>query len=286
MAPSDLEHGVLRALGPFILRRTKSEVARDLPERIEKTLMVRLSKTERKQYDELADYYKKRLLETRAISKRHKQAGGAGGQQTAEILVALLRLRQTACHMGLLDTEQRDAISAKFGVLLTHLTALHAEGHKALVFSQFTGLLELLMPHLDRAGIKYEHLDGSTRDRETRIDRFSNDPDVGVFLISLKAGGVGLNLVAAEYVFLLDPWWNPASEAQAIDRAHRIGQHKTVIAYRLLAEGTVEEKVAQLQDEKRAMALSLFGDETNFSARFTKQDLELLLGNTEPALHQ
>ncbi len=281
MAPSDIEHGVLRSLRPFILRRTKAEVARDLPDRIEKTLTVRLSKAERKQYDELAEYYRRRLLENRAINRRHKQRGSADGKQTAEVLVALLRLRQTACHCGLLDTEQRDLVSAKFDVLLTYLTALHAEGHKALVFSQFTELLQLLMPHLDRAGITYAHMDGSTRDREAQVDRFTNDPEVGVFLISLKAGGVGLNLVAAEYVFLLDPWWNPASEAQAIDRAHRIGQRRSVIAYRLLAENTVEEKVAQLQEEKRAMALSLFGDETNFSAKFTKEDLETLLGDWE-----
>lgn len=278
-----IEAGVLRFIQPFILRRTKADVAKELPERIEKTLEVQLSSSERKLYDELALYYRRRMAENRAINKRYKQLGsgaagnGQSGRQMADALEGLLRLRQAACHPGLLDEKRTAQSSSKFEVLLEQLHALRAEGHKALVFSQFTRLLELLKPHLETAGIGYAYLDGKTRDRASVVDTFSNDPDKHVFLISLKAGGVGLNLVAADYVFLLDPWWNPASEAQAIDRAHRIGQTRTVIAYRLLSANTVEGKVAELQDEKRELALSLFGDEESFSAKFTREDLERLL---------
>jgi superfamily II DNA or RNA helicase len=274
-----LERGVLQTLGPFILRRTKSEVARDLPARIEKTLHVRLSKPERKLYDELAVYYQRRIIENRLINKRLKQAAKKdSGRATAEALEALLRLRQAACHPALLDDAHKNETSAKFEVLLAQLEGLRAEGHKALVFSQFTKLLGLLVPHLEAAGFGFAYLDGKTNDREAEVQRFGQDPNLSVFLISLKAGGVGLNLVAADYVFLLDPWWNPASEAQAIDRAHRIGQTNTVIAYRLLSEDTVEQKVAALQGEKRALAQAMFDGKSAFSAKFTREDLETLLG--------
>src|SRR5262249_30514463 len=156
---------------------------------------------------------------------------------------ALLRLRQAACHPGLIDAKRRKESSAKLDTLIEQLTEVIEEGHKALVFSQFTSLLSIVRDRLDAAGVTYEYLDGKTRDRQTCVERFQNDPDCKLFLISLKAGGLGLNLTAAEYVFLLDPWWNPAVEAQAVDRAHRIGQTKNVFAYRLIARGTVEEKV-------------------------------------------
>jgi SNF2 family DNA or RNA helicase len=275
---SSLEAGVLKSIQPFILRRTKLEVARDLPERIEKTIDIELSRRERELYDDLASYYRRRLLEARAIDKHLKQRNNGGaGREMAEVLEGLLRLRQAACHPGLLDDSLNEHSSAKFEVLIARLLALRAEGHKALVFSQFVKLLALLEPHLRRAGLGYSYLDGKTRDREGAVDRFSRDPNVSVFLISLKAGGVGLNLVAADYVFLLDPWWNPAAEAQAIDRTHRIGQKRTVVAYRLLSRDTVEGKVAALQDEKRELSLALFGDTSNFSAKFSREDLEHML---------
>ena len=149
------------------------------------------------------------------------------------VLEALLRLRQAACHPGLIDPRHADEPSAKLDALLPQLAEVREEGHKALVFSQFTSLLALLRARLDAAGLTYEYLDGRTRDRQARVERFQTDPQCRLFLISLKAGGLGLNLTAADYVFLLDPWWNPAVEAQAIDRAHRIGQTRHVFAYRL-----------------------------------------------------
>jgi SNF2 family DNA or RNA helicase len=151
------------------------------------------------------------------------------------------------------------------------------EGHKTLVFSQFTGMLAILRQHLDREGVSYEYLDGKTRDRQSCVERLQTDPECKLFLISLKAGGVGLNLTAAQYVFLLDPWWNPAVEAQAIDRAHRIGQTNQVFAYRLIARGTVEEKVLELQNTKRDLADAIVGANEGLMRNLVSEDLELLL---------
>ena len=152
---------------------------------------------------------------------------------------------------GLIDKNKVGEPSAKIDTLMAQLEQVREEGHKALVFSQFTSLLAIVRDRLDRDKIAYAYLDGRTRDREARVEQFQNDPNLKLFLISLKAGGLGLNLYAAEYVYLLDPWWNPAVEAQAIDRAHRIGQTRQVFAYRLIARGTVEEKVLELQQNKR-----------------------------------
>jgi SNF2 family DNA or RNA helicase len=268
-----LQEVVLKSVRPFLLRRTKAEVAKELPDRIEKTLHVTQSPEERKLYRDLAEFYRRRILERRAAGSRD-----ANGKQTAEALEALLRLRQAACHPGLLDEARQSGSSSKLDLLLEQLRSVVAGGHKALVFSQFTQLLQLVAPRLAAAGLQYAYLDGQTRDREREVERFQTDESVSVFLVSLKAGGVGLNLLAAEYVFLLDPWWNPAAEAQAIDRAHRIGQTNTVIAYRLLTRDTVEEKVAALQEKKRELAAALFADGGQFSARFTREDLEELLG--------
>ena len=146
------------------------------------------------------------------------------------VLEALLRLRQAACHPGLLDRARRDEPSAKLDTLLPQLAQVGEKRHKALVFSQFTSLLGIVRSRLDRQGVRYEYLDGQTRDREARVERFRSDRDCLLFLVSLKAGGLGLNLTAAEYVFLLDPWWSPAVETQAIDRTHRIGQTRPVFA--------------------------------------------------------
>ena len=151
------------------------------------------------------------------------------------------------------------------------------EGHKVLVFSQFTSLLAIVRDRLDEQKTVYEYLDGKTRDRQERVERFQNDPDCKLFLISLKAGGLGLNLTAAEYVFLLDPWWNPAVEAQAIDRAHRIGQTRHVFAYRLIAKDTVEEKVLQLQQSKKDLAEAIITADNNLIRTLGREDLELLL---------
>ena len=157
------------------------------------------------------------------------------------------------------------------------LEELIEEGHKSLVFSQFTSLLAVVKQHLDRKHIRYAYLDGQTRKRKQVVEEFQNSPDVPVFLISLKAGGLGLNLTAAEYVFLLDPWWNPAVEAQAIDRAHRIGQDKPVVAYRLIARDTVEEKILELQAAKRDLAGSIITDENSVLQSLDAAQLESLL---------
>ncbi|HXD52016.1 MAG TPA: C-terminal helicase domain-containing protein, partial [Burkholderiales bacterium] len=181
------------------------------------------------------------------------------------------------CHAALVNPKWKGTPSAKFDALLPQLAEVRDEGHKVLVFSQFTSLLALVRERLDKAKIVYEYLDGRTRDRAARVARFQNDDGCKLFLISLKAGGLGLNLTAADYVFLLDPWWNPAVEAQAIDRAHRIGQTKNVFAYRLIARGTVEEKVLELQNSKRALADAIINADNSLIRTLAREDLELLL---------
>lgn len=275
-APTALDEsgrGILaKALRPFILRRTKEQVAKDLPEKVEQTIYCELDAPQRKLYNELRDHYRQSLLGTAgAIGKRGMN------RAKIQILEALLRLRQAACHPGLIDRNLATAPSAKLETLRAQLAEVVAEGHKVLVFSQFTSFLALVKTDLDAAGTVYEYLDGQTRDRQARVERFQTDADCKVFLISLKAGGVGLNLTAAEYVFLLDPWWNPAVEAQAVDRAHRIGQHRTVFAYRLIAKDTVEEKVLELQKAKRALADAILSEDNSVIASMRREDLEMLL---------
>ena len=160
---------------------------------------------------------------------------------------------------------------------MERLVEIIDEGHKVLVFSQFTSFLAIVRERLDQASMMYEYLDGKTRDRQAHVERFQNDPACKLFLVSLKAGGTGLNLTAADYVFLLDPWWNPAVEAQAIDRAHRIGQTRRVFAYRLIAKDTVEEKVLQLQKSKRDLAEAIITADNSLIGKLQKEDLELLL---------
>ena len=199
------------------------------------------------------------------------------GKSKMQVLEALLRLRQAASHVGLVDPSRGGEPSAKFDVLLSRLREIADEGHKALVFSQFTTLLGLLRGRLADEQITFEYLDGRTRDRAERVARFETDRNCPVFLISLKAGGVGLNLTAADYVFLLDPWWNPAVEAQAIDRAHRIGQTRHVFAYRLIARDTVEEKIAELQSSKKQLADALLDPNAGLLRTLQPEDLEWLL---------
>lgn len=264
-------HEVLaRALRPVILRRTKAAVAPELPERIETTLEVELEPKQREFYDSVRDRYRSSLftmLDRDGLQKSRMH-----------ILEALLRLRQAACHPVLADARRSTLPSAKLDALLPALAEISAEGNKALVFSQFTEFLALVRTALDEQGIAYEYLDGRTRDRQARVDRFQNDPDCPLFLVSLKAGGHGLNLTAADYVFLLDPWWNPAVEAQAIDRAHRIGRTRRVIATRLVARDTIEEKILQLQASKRALADAILTADKGVMASIGREELELLLG--------
>ena len=258
-----------RVLRPFILRRTKGQVAADLPAKTEQTLYCELDATQRKLYEELRDHYRQALLARVARDGMNKVK--------IQILEALLRLRQAAIHPGLIDKARIGKSSAKLESLLPQLREVLEEGHKALVFSQFTSMLSIVRSRLDDERIVYEYLDGRTRDRQARVDRFQNDPQCGLFLISLKAGGLGLNLTAADYVFLLDPWWNPAVEAQAVDRAHRIGQQRQVFAYRLIARDTVEERILELQESKRSLADAIINADNSLLRNLSREDLELLL---------
>jgi superfamily II DNA or RNA helicase len=260
---------IAQALRPFILRRTKEQVAQELPAKTEQTIYCELPPEQRRTYDELRDHYRESLL---------GRLDKLGLQKTRmHILEALLRLRQAACHPGLIDKVRKNERSGKIDALLPQVKEVLEEGHKALVFSQFTSLLSIVRTMLDGDNIEYEYLDGKTRDREARVRRFQEDPNCRLFLISLKAGGLGLNLTAAEYVFLLDPWWNPAVEAQAIDRSHRIGQTKHVFAYRLIAQNTVEEKVLELQKTKLELADAIINADNSLIAGLTREHLELLL---------
>jgi superfamily II DNA or RNA helicase len=258
-----------KAVRPFILRRTKEQVAPELPARSEQTLYCELEGPQRRVYDQLRAHYRRALLARVAKSGLNRSK--------IQVLEALLRLRQAACHPALLDQAHAGDPSAKLDLLLPRLAELVEEGHKALVFSQFTSFLAILRRHLDEQGLAFEYLDGRTRDRAARVERFQSDPGCRLFLISLKAGGLGLNLTGADYVFLLDPWWNPATEAQAIDRAHRIGQSRHVLAYRLIARDTVEEKVARLQESKRELADAILSENTGLIRDLKPEDLDWLL---------
>ncbi|MCP4205164.1 MAG: DEAD/DEAH box helicase family protein [bacterium] len=270
-APSklELEH-IAEDMRPFILRRTKAQVLPDLPPKTEQTLLCNLRQEQRELYDKVRASYQVNLLE------QVEEKGVSGS--AIQVLEALLRLRQIACHPGLVNPEWEEAGSAKLETLFDQVSEVLDEGHKVLVFSQFTKLLAYVRRHLDTNGASYAYLDGKTRDRGKVVERFQTDPDCNLFLVSLKAGGTGLNLTAAGYVFLLDPWWNPAVEAQAIDRTHRIGQTQPVFAYRMIARDTVEEKILDLQGSKRKLADAILEGGGGQSLRdLTADDLKMLL---------
>ncbi|MEZ0313810.1 MAG: DEAD/DEAH box helicase [Myxococcota bacterium] len=253
-------------VSPFVLRRLKREVAPELPPRTEVVLRCELSETERAIYDVI-----------RAASMRDvvdKLTGGQGNVMQA--LEALLRLRQVASHAALVPGGEAILHSAKVDLLLEKLDEAVADGHKALVFSQWTSLLDLVERPLNDALLPFTRLDGSTADRGAVVREFQNPDGPPIMLVSLKAGGTGLNLTAADHVFLLDPWWNPAVEDQAADRAHRIGQDKPVMVYRLVAKDTVEERMLDLQSRKRGLADAALGGGDS-ALRLTRDDLLDLL---------
>lgn len=264
--PKRLEQ-LAAAVRPMILRRTKENVLMELPEKNETTLYCELSAKQRKQYDELRQHYQQSLMK-RVADKGLKKS-------KIHVLEALLRLRQAACDTRLLD-RQKGVVGAKISMLMEQLDEVLGEGHKALVFSQFTSLLSLVKESLDARDYRYEYLDGQTRNRQECVDRFQNDGDCKLFLISLKAGGHGLNLTSADYVYIMDPWWNPAVEAQAVDRAHRMGQVKPVMAYRLIARDTVEEKIAELQESKRQLADAIISEQKSLISELSGDDLRWL----------
>jgi len=248
-ASSSVRDRLARRLRPVILRRLKSEVARDLPEKIEQVVFCDLKPKQREVYTKLLQESKTSLLEAE------------GGRKRMLALTALLRLRQTCCDLrllGLRDLAEEDA-SVKAEVLAELLEEALEGGHRVLVFSQFVEMLQLIVPQLAAKQIDFCYLDGQTRNRADVVKRFQTK-EVPVFLISLKAGGVGLNLTGADTVIHVDPWWNPAVEAQATDRAHRIGQDRVVTSYKLITRNTVEEKILSLQNRKRALTASLLGE--------------------------
>ena len=249
---------------PFVLRRMKRDVLPELPPRTDAVLHVELDERERAVYDTVRAAAQKDVAER--LSK--------GGSVLAA-LEALLRLRQAACHSSLVPGQSAES-SSKIERLVEALLEASADGHKALVFSQWTSLLDLVEPHLEQAGIRFTRLDGSTTDRAGVVAKLNAADGPSVMLISLKAGGTGLNLVAADHVFLLDPWWNPAVEDQAADRAHRIGQDRPVMVYRLVAKDTVEERILALQEKKRAIADVALGG-TDQAGGITRADLLALL---------
>lgn len=238
----------------FLLRRTKAQVAADLPPRSEEDVLVELEGTQRTLYE--AELKRARAALLRIGTPRQFD------QARFHILASLLRLRQICCHPALVDSVHRDAPSAKLDELADRLEELRAEGHQVLVFSQFVTMLELIRDRLVTLEIPHLMLTGKTEDRDALVREFQHDREKTVFLLSLKAAGFGLNLTAASYVVLFDPWWNPAVEAQAIDRTHRIGQTVPVNAYRLIARGTVEEKIRTLQREKAALAGAIVQEES------------------------
>jgi SNF2 family DNA or RNA helicase len=259
-----------RVLRPFILRRTKQQVLKELPAKTEQVLLCEMQGAQKRIYGELRRHYRS------SLAARIDRDGL--NRSKIHVLEALLRLRQAACHPGLIDRRHGDVESTKLETLLEQMREVVAEGHRALVFSQFVALLSILRERLDQESIAYEYLDGKTRKRAAAVRRFQAGDGAPLFLISLKAGGQGLNLTAADYTFILDPWWNPAVEAQAIDRTHRIGQTKPVFAYRLICKDTVEEKILELQRKKRRLAETLVGDENSLIKELSAEDLELLLG--------
>jgi SNF2 family DNA or RNA helicase len=241
------EEALLRIIQPFLLRRTKNEVAPELPPLSQETVYCDMSETQQKRYDEEKNKLRNSILINDNDLDAHKLA--------FLTLQGLTRLRLLANHPRLWE-EDYGGDSGKFEQVIMRLETLKSEHHKVLIFSSFVKHLRLLADHFDKEQWKYAWLSGSTAasSRESEIDQFSNNPEVSYFLISLKAGGVGLNLTAADYVFILDPWWNPASEMQALGRAHRIGQQKNVMVYRFISTGTIEEKIRNLQESKSKLA--------------------------------
>ncbi|HQR38982.1 MAG TPA: DEAD/DEAH box helicase, partial [Blastocatellia bacterium] len=266
----DAEARRRRRVFPFILRRMKQEVADDLPEKIEAVLHCELLPEQRALYRDVLALTRKKLFE---------QIDAQGMERShISILAALVKLRQVCCHPKLLKlpVEEEKLVSAKLDMLQEMVHELVSEGHRALIFSQFTEMLGIIREWLDEEQIEYEYLDGSTRDRAERVKRFNEDPTIPIFLISLKAGGTGLNLTGADYVILYDPWWNPAVEDQATDRAYRIGQTRNVFAYKLIAKGTVEDKLLELQSRKRDLVAGVLGAESSLGKTLTREDLEQL----------
>jgi len=253
---------------PFVLRRTKGEVAKDLPARIEEDLLVEMEGKQKLLYSAELKRARQELMKIKTGRQLDKDR--------FNVLTSLLRLRQICCHPGLVSEEHGYADSAKLEALTDLLEPILERGNKVLVFSQFVDMLERVERELDARDWTSFTLTGETEDRGELVEEFQSHEGAAVFLISLRAGGMGLNLTAASYVVLFDPWWNPAEENQAIDRTHRIGQTQQVIAYRLVAKNSIEEKIRQLQRAKGAMAGDILGEES-FAKALTLDDFKFLM---------
>ena len=259
-----------KLLFPFILRRTKEQVAKDLPEKTESILYCEMETEQRKIYDAYRNEYRSKILGT------IEEVGI--GQSQLTILQGLMKLRQICDSPFILnEAEKLPNHSIKLDELVRELEE-NMGNHKALVFSQFLGMLALIKEKLEELNIPFVYFDGSTSaaDREKAVQDFQNNEETRVFLISLKAGGVGLNLTAADYVYIVDPWWNPAVEQQAIDRTHRIGQTNNIFAYRMICKDTIEDKILQLQERKRSLARDLIADDNGFVKSLSREDVEYL----------
>jgi non-specific serine/threonine protein kinase len=239
-------------------------VVKELPPKVESVIYSPMGEVQQKIYDKVRETYRNNIIseiESKGI-----------GKSTMRVLEGLTKLRQVACHPELIDATFDDE-AGKFEALKLMIDDITSEDHKVLVFSQFVRMLSIVKQHLEEQAIDFAYLDGSTKDRESAVNKFQNNPEVKIFLISLKAGGIGLNLTAADYVIQYDPWWNPAVEMQAIDRAHRIGQTKKVFAYKLIAKDTVEEKILQLQNQKKELVKQLITTESGFFKSLSKNDI-------------
>jgi superfamily II DNA or RNA helicase len=264
----DVQRRLSRRLQPFLLRRRKRDVAKDLPEKIEQVVPCSLTSHQRAAYDALL----REIQQGLGNSGKNVNAGA----QRMKMLTGLLRLRQVCCDLRLVGIDKEET-SAKLDLLDELLEEAIDGEHRVLVFSQFVSMLHLIRERLEKLEISFCYLDGSTKQRQEIVDRFQNDSAIPVFLISLKAGGVGLNLSAADTVIHFDPWWNPAVEAQATDRAHRIGQTRVVTAYKLITRDTVEEKILRLQEKKRAAIDAAIDSEEPLMTGLTTEELEELL---------
>ena len=258
-------HSIIK---PFILRRQKSQVLTELPEKVEQVMYSEMSNDQQKEYEEIKSYYRNKILD-------EIEADGLGRSKMT-LLQGLTKLRQIANHPKLADNEY-GGTSGKFNDVMRQLESAIVEDHKILIFSQFVQHLALFKEYLKEHKIDFAYLDGSTKNRQEEVERFQDDENLQVFLISLKAGGLGLNLTKADYVFILDPWWNPAIEAQAVDRAHRMGQKNTVHTYKFITKDTVEEKILKLQQSKKKLAESLVSTEDSFVKSLTQDDIAEIL---------
>jgi SNF2 family DNA or RNA helicase len=260
----------MKRMQPFVLRRLKRSVSKELPEKIEQVTFCELTDKQKSVYAELVNSTRRKLADFASPKDQNKAR--------FVMLTALLRLRQACCDLRLLGMQgnAESQASGKIEMLRELLAEAVDGGHRVLIFSQFVSMLTLLKEALDADGISYCYLDGATKDRAEQVDRFQTG-SVPAFLISLKAGGTGLNLTAADTVVHFDPWWNPAVEAQATDRAHRIGQEKVVTAYKLIAKGTVEEKILSLQQKKRELADITLENEQPLMEALTMDEIRELL---------